>query len=278
LDFSIKEKEFKREHVFDQKDFDLAENLSKKLKEELKELLKGVVFFGSGARGNPVKGSDIDVLVILNDLKFIFSEEVITSIRLIIENVSASIDGNFHITNMKLSQFWEYLRDGDPILVNILREGIAVYDEGFFQPAQYLLQTGQIRPSKEAVWSYYSRAPKTLKSAEKKMLSTIVDMYWAVIDSAHAVLMHIDEVPPAPHQVADMLEKHFVDTNILEKKYLSIIRKFYGLAKDIGHEKLLEVNGERIDNLLIEADDFVKRMKLILQMDKSKLKSHGKRI
>lgn len=278
MDFSIREKEFKREHLYDQKDYDEAEKLSKELKKELQDILKGVIFFGSAARGNTKEGSDIDVLVILNDLKFIFSEEVITSIRLIIENVSSTIDTNFHITSMKLSQFWEYLRNGDPILINILREGISVYDEGFFLPAQYLLESGQIRPTKEAVWSYYSRAPKTLKSAEKKLLSTIVDMYWAVIDSAHAVLMHIDVVPPAPHQVADMLEKYFVETNNLEKKYLSIIRKFYGLAKEIGHEKLLEIDGARIDNLFLEADDFVKRMKLILEMDKSKLKSATKRI
>ena len=277
MNFEIKTRKRHFTYHYHDVDYKLAEDLSSKLKKELGELLKAVVFFGSAARGKATPGSDLDILLILNDIKFVFSDEVIASVRVIIENTALTVSEKFHITTMQLGQFWDYVRQGDPIIVNMLRDGVSIYDEGFFEPAQVLLETGKIRPTKEAVWSYYQRAPRTLKEADKKMLSLIVDMYWAVIDSAHAALMHIDILPPAPQHVAELLDENFVTTGLLEKKYLNILRKFYMLAKEIGHEKMLEVDGKKIDTYMLEAHDFVKRMRFILHQDAKKLKHHVKK-
>lgn len=259
------------EYHYDIEDLKLTEQFSKKLKEELGLLLKAVVLFGSGARGTPDKESDIDVMLVLNDLSIVLSQEVVTSLRVLIENVASQISSKFHITTMHLSEFWDYARKGDPIIVNILREGKSVYDEGFFLPFQTLLDQGKIRPTKEAVWAYYLRAPKTIMSAQNHLLQAIVDLYWSVIDAAHAALMHIDVVPGAPHTVGDLLEEHFAKVGLLDKKYVRILRKFYMLAKDIGHNKLTKISGKNVDGYILEAQDFVKRMKYIISQDKEKL-------
>ncbi len=259
------------EYHFSENDLELTQKFSEKLKEELGDLLKAVVLFGSGARGTDVKGSDIDVMLVINDLTIVLSNEVITGLRVIIENTAAKISPDFHITTMHLSEFWDYARQGDPIIVNILREGKTVYDEGFFQPFQTLLDEGRIRPTKEAVWAYYLRAPKTIKEVQWKMISSIVDLYWAVMDSAHAALMHIQVLPGAPHQVGDLLDEHLVKIGLLDKKYVRILRKFYMLAKDIGHHNLTEISGKEIDKFILEANDFVKRMKFIISQDQEKL-------
>ena len=266
--------EYKKRPVnyhFDEADLKLTEEFSKKLKEELGPLLKSVVLFGSAARGTPDKDSDIDVMLVLNDLTIVLSQEVISSLRVIIENVASSVSDNFHITSMHLSEFWDYARQGDPIIVNILREGKSVYDEGFFLPFQTLLDEGKIRPTKEAVWAYYMRAPKTIRSAQTHLLSSIVDLYWAVIDAAHAALMHVDVTPGAPHTVGDLLEEHFVKKGLLDKKYVRTLRKFYMLAKDVGHQQLKKISGKDIDGFILEAQDFVKRMKFIIGEDKDRL-------
>ena len=249
----------------------LATDFSKKLKKELKDFLKGVVLFGSTIRGEQTKSSDIDVMIILNDMTVVLSNEVYTGLRVIIEKCATEVSQDFHITTMHLSEVWDYAKQGDPILVNILREGMAVYDEGFFQPLQMLLDTGKIRPTKEAVWAYYLRAPKSLKNAKNHLQQAIVDMYWAVIDASHAALMHLDVVPGAPHKVADLLEEHFVRTKLMDKRTVVSVRKFYKLAKDIGHQRMVKLTGKEVDNLLLEAHAVVKNMKLLINRDKLEL-------
>ena len=83
------------QYHYDKEDLQLTKIFSKKLKAELNDLLKCVILFGSAVRGDNTKESDIDVMLILNDLTVVLSEEVITSLRVIIENV-ASVTGRIH--------------------------------------------------------------------------------------------------------------------------------------------------------------------------------------
>ncbi len=272
VEISLEPRERGVKYHYSEDDVKLAKELAEKLKKEMGDMLKAVVVFGSVARGDAIKGSDIDVLLIINDLTIVLSSEVIQSLRVLIENVAGKISKDFHITQMHLSNFWDYMRQGDPVIVNMLREGMPVYDEGFFLPAQALLDKGRIRPTKEAVWTYYQRAPKTLKNAEGHLLGAIVDMYWACIDAAHAALMHIDVVPGAPSHVAQLLDEHFVKKNFLDPSYVKILTQFYDLAKNVGHQQLVKMSGKDIDKYLAQAHDFVKRMKFILGHDPKKLK------
>ncbi len=272
VEFSVKQRKRPVVYHYNQGDVQLAKELADALQKEMKELLKAVVVFGSVARGDAKKGSDIDVLIILNDLTIVLSQEVVTSLRVLIETVAGKISQEFHITTMHLSNFWDYVRQGDPVIVNMLREGMPVYDEGFFLPAQTLLDEGRIRPTNEAVWTYYQRAPKTLKNAEWHLLEAIVDMYWACIDAAHAALMHIDIIPGAPSQVAELLKEHFVKKNFLDNSSVRTLQQFYDLAKDIGHHQLVKMSGKDIDMYLLQAQEFVKKMKFILNISPKKLK------
>jgi len=271
VEIALQPRERPVKYHYSEQDVELAKKLADDLRVEMDDFLKAVVVFGSVARGDTKKGSDIDVLLILNDLTIVLSEDVITSLRVLIENVAGKISSNFHITTMHLSNFWDYVRQGDPVIVNMLREGMPVYDEGFFLPAQALLDQGRIRPTNEAVWTYYMRAPKTLKNAEGRLLGAIVDMYWACIDAAHAALMHIDVVPGAPSHVAELLHDHFVKKKLLDASYVKTLRQFYDLAKKVGHHQLIHLSGKDVDKYLLQAQDFVKKMKYLISQDPKKL-------
>ena len=272
VEISFEYKKRPVEYHYDEQSEKLAEEFSAKLQQELGDLLKGVILFGSAVRGDNQAESDIDVLLLLNNLDIVFSDEVISGLRVIIENAASSVSEKFHITNMHLSEFWDYVKQGDPIIVNMLREGKPIYDAGFFRPVQTLLDEGKLRPSKEAVWVYYLRAPNTIRRAKERMLGSIVDLYWAVIDAAHAALMYVDVIPGAPHQVADLFAKHFVEKNLIDKKYERIIRQFYTLAKDVDHKNVRSVSGSEVDAYVTQADDFVKRVRLLLDRNKEELK------
>ena len=91
-------------------------------------------------------------------------------------------------------------------------------------------------------------------------MQAVLDLYWAVIDSAHAALMKIGEVPPSPEQMADILHEKLVKTGHLEQKYSAIMQKFYTLQKQILYRQVRVISGKEYDSLLKDAETFVARM------------------
>lgn len=245
-------------------DLKTAQLFTKKLQNELQDFLKGVILFGSSARKEATEMSDIDVLVVTNDLDFKMTKELVETYRIIIENLIAKTSNRLHVTSMTLSSFWDYSRAGDPVAMNIIRDGVALYDNGFFQPMQMLLKDGRVRPSEESVWRYFSRAPKTLTNSRWHLLQATLDLYWAVIDAAHAALMKQQQIPPSPDHVADLLEKVFVKNRELEPKYVETMKRFYNLSKMITHREVQEITGQEYETYFKEAVAFVNRMKKII--------------
>lgn len=246
-------------------DSNLAKKFAEQLKKELSDFLISVILFGSSVRKDQTAQSDIDLLVITDDATFTITEPMIETYKIIVENLVARISPKFHITSMTLTSFWEHTKAGDPVVVNMLRDGVALIDIGFFDPLQKLLKQGRIRPSPESVWRYYGRSPKTLLNSRWHLLQATLDLYWAVIDSAHAALMHHNEIPPTPEHVADLLERVFAKHKLLEKKYVDTMRKFYRMSKMITHREIKEVSGPEYERLYVEADEFVRRMRGLIE-------------
>jgi len=204
---------------------------------------------------------DIDILVIIDDVSIFPSKEFIQTYRIIVQNLVGQISTRLHVTTFKYTTMWEYVRIGDPIAINILRDGVPIIDSEFFRPLQLLLNQGRIKPSREAVWTYFYKAPNTLQNARFRVVSACVDLYWAVMDSAHAALMTLEEIPPSPEYVGDMLEEKMVKPGLIEAKYVTIARNFYRLSKMIEHRDIKSVGGAEFENYYKEAEDFVGRMK-----------------
>ncbi len=240
-------------------DLGLAYEFSKRIYDEFGNFLKAIILFGSVAR-NKQKTGDIDLLVIIDDVTTELSPEIVQTYRIIVEKTVAGTSTKLHVTSLKLSTFWEYVRSGDPVGINILREGVALLDTGFFDPLHALLVRGRIRPSPESVWTYFTRAPKTIHNSRWHILQAALDLYWAVIDSAHAALMKLGETPPSPDHVADLLEQRLVRTGLLEGRYADIMRMFYLLQKQILYRDVKELSGAQYDKLLKDAQDFVAQM------------------
>ncbi len=265
MEFKILKKENENIHRYPTEYVEIAEKFAKVLKKELNDFLMGVVIFGSTVRKEATTKSDIDVLVVTDDASFQLTEALVEGYRIIVENAIVKVSPKLHITSMTFTSFWEYVKAGDPVAVNILRDGVALYDKGFFDPLQRLLHHGRVRPSEESVWRYFGRAPKTLLNSRWHVLQATLDLYWSVIDSAHAALMRKNQVPPTPDHVADLLEKVFVKPKLLEKKYADTMRKFYKLSKMITHREIKEVKGAEYEKYYLEADAFVRRMKKLIE-------------
>ncbi|MFH1455701.1 MAG: nucleotidyltransferase domain-containing protein [archaeon] len=268
MKFPVKARQKKDRIKYNKKDFEIARLFTERLYKEFGTFIRAVVLFGSVAKRKQTT-QDIDILVVLDDLKIKFSDDVVQTYRVILEKIIANIDPQrLHIQSMKFTSFWEYARVGDPVAINILRYGVALIDTGFFDPLQALLDDGKIRPSKEAVYTYFTMAPASLHKARQHTMSAVVDMYWAVIDASHAMLMELGEIPPTPEHVADLLDMKMVKKGLLKKSDANIMRKFYKLFKDITHRQIKEVKGKDYDKLMKEAEYFVNVAKRFLEKRK----------
>lgn len=265
MEFDIKKSENPNTRKYEKEDLQLAYDFSKRVYDEFGQLVKAIVLFGSTAKyGKKSSKGDIDILVIVDDVSMVMTREIIETYRIITEKTIVKVSPRLHVTSIKLSTFWEYIRSGDPVGMNILRSGVPLLDTGFFEPLRALLIRGRIRPSPEAIWTYFARAPRTVHNAKWHVLQALLDLYWAVIDAAHAALMKLGTTPPSPDHVAEMLNEKMVKPKIITKRYSDIMAKFYKLQKDITYRNVKDVSGKQFDLYVKDAEDFVNEMERVI--------------
>ncbi len=224
---------------------------------------------GSLFRGE--KSNDIDVYIIIDDtdVKKMSRVELKDKLRAIITGMgmeASAITGvkkQFHVQTYILTDFWENLKEANPVIFTLLRDGVPLYDRGVFVPWKILLKSGKIKPSREAIDMNMEIGEKLIERTKYKMLSVVgEDLYYAILNPAQAAIMLYGLPPPTPKETIDLFDKVFVKKEkLLESKYVQIlsnIRKYY---KDIEHGKTKEMKGKDIDKLLEEATDFMERIK-----------------
>lgn len=266
MEFKIEKRERKIELHFPEKEFNIAREFAKRVYQEFGTFVKALILFGSTMKGRLAKEGDIDILIIIDDVSVNLTRELTQTYRVIIEKILADMPDSerLHIQSMKFSSWWEYVRAGDPVAINVLRYGISLVDTGIFDPLQALLDNGRIRPTKEAIHTYFVMAPASLYRAKDHLLSAMVDLYWAAVDAAHAALMALGEIPPNPEHVADMLEKKMVKKGLLKRKYADIMQKNYTTFKKIIHRDIKEVDGAEYDKYRKDTVIFVNEIKKFL--------------
>jgi uncharacterized protein (UPF0332 family) len=275
MDFPVRRNHFASKHTEDDKA--IAYKFAARIYKELDRLCRAIVLFGSVTeqtpeeRKHPDPTGDIDVLIILDDVTVEFTDEIITAYRLMTEQCIRDVSSRIHVTTVKFTTFWEYMRAADPVMMNVLRSGEALIDTGFFEPMQHLLRQGRIKPSTEAVWSYYLRAPQTLQNSQWHIMQAALDLYWATIDAAHAALMAAGETPPSPKHAAEMLRTVYVEKGLLEERYVQTMEHFYALSKDIQHRRMSVMSAEYYDELYSQAKDFVEKMRSFLPTEEPSL-------
>ena len=266
MKFQVRKKPVKNIDIYLQQDVEIARKFAKLIYKEFGTFIKALVLFGSTLKTPRGPKKDIDILIILDDVTVQFSKELVETYRIITQKIIADVSPQkLHIQTMKFTSFWEYVRNGDPVAINILRNGLALIDTGFFDPLQALLDQGRLRPSEESIYTYFTMAPASLSRANNHMLTACVDLYWAAIDASHAVLMKFGEIPPSPDHVADLLERKLVRKRHINKKYSDMMRKLYILFKKITHREIKTISGIEYEKYRKLSETFVNKMKKYIE-------------
>jgi predicted nucleotidyltransferase/uncharacterized protein (UPF0332 family) len=245
------------------KESDIAMDFATKLYKKFNKLIKSVVLFGSTARQSTVAGSDVDIIIILDDVSVSWDQELIAWYRQELDKMVRRnpYQKSLHINTIKLSTWWEDLMKGDPVVINVLRYGEAMIDlAGFFEPLKYLLLKGKIRATPESIYSALQRAPVHIARSKFAELSSIEGLYWAMVDSAHAALMAAEVPPASPEHIPVDLKEQFVNTGKLKMKYIIWYRDLLLLHKKISHGKTRDLRGVEIDEWQEKTEEFLETM------------------
>ena len=242
---------------------DIAFDFATKVYKKFRDVIKAIAVFGSVPKAQTNPKRDIDMIIIIDDCTINWDDELIAWYReelaklLIAQNYKKEI----HINTVTLTAFWDEVRAGEPLVINVIRYGEPIIDlGGFFDPLKVLLARGKIRPSPEAVYTTMERSLKHLARANGSILGSVEGFYWAMVDSSHAALMAYKIVPPSPENVPELLKTNFVDKKILSKEYLQWFEDVRKKAKAILYGETTRLSGKELDELQHKAEDFVNKL------------------
>lgn len=246
-----------------------VEILKKFTKEVLKKygpVIRSIVLFGSTARGESRGESDIDVFVILDDTRGKITPQFKEKIEDDLDVIAKKCNKQLSVQQpYLLTEFWGMVREGHPIIFNFIREGVPVFDRDIFTPIKRLLQMGEIRPSKEAVEKYIERGPKRIRRVENaKIYMVVEDCYYAMLESAQAVLMFLGKIPPRPSDAPDTLRKTLVKMKFLDDTVVKDLEDIIEIRKGVEHKRIKAVTGSDLDAWIDKTKAFVKKMQQLI--------------
>ena len=138
--------------------------LTDRLVEKLKYNLVSIILYGSVARDEADKYSDMDIIVITR------KSEKDDEIHRICDNVSDIFSERLETRALDKKELEERYRLGDDFLINVMKDGIVVYDpEGYYSN---FLSRGIPKVSKELINKKLEKAHKWLENAGKSFKSS----------------------------------------------------------------------------------------------------------
>lgn len=243
------------------------------------------VLAGSLVQGKATKTSDIDVWVVIDDtdVKKMTRAELKDKLRAIIIGMGieageiTGVKNKLNIQVYILTDFWNSLKEANPVIFTLLRDGIPFYDRGMFMPWKQLLKMGKIKPSPEAIDLFMSSGEQMLKRVDRKIKAIgMDDIFWAICTPSQAALMLYGVPPPTPKETPKMMKDIFVKKEkILEKGYVDILEKNIKVRKGLEHGTKKKISGKEVDDLLKGAEKYLKRIKKLFDEIDVKKKEEG---
>ncbi len=239
----------------------------------LKKFEKYIVSYvlaGSLVQGRATPESDIDVFIVIDDtdVKKMTRAELKDKLRAIIVGMGidagnmTGIKNKLNIQVYIMTDFWDNIKEANPIIFTFLRDGIPFYDRGIFMPWKQLLKMGKVKPSPEAIDMYKATGDQMLQRMKFKMNEVAMeDSFWATFTPSQAAIMLYGLPPPTPKETPELMREVFVKKEkLLEDEYVKILEKILKVRKDMEHFVKKDITGTELDDLVASVDKYLKRL------------------
>lgn len=266
MDFKQQTKPKSNEKNYHLENLKIARDFSKELLKEMNDLVRSIVLFGSNSNNTQKKTSDIDIMIVLNNVSVFVTPELREAYKIITNKLNSTIGNNkIHLMTINLSDLWDMSRKGDPVIINVLRYGMPIFDRDLIEPLQYLLEIGKIRPTKEAIYNYTARSKTLFEETDKHIQNSILDLYYATIDIMHATIMTQNITPPSPKDMPEIFAKTFKNKPIA--KYSKDIKELYKLTKEIENGPNKQFTGKELDSLKTKTKKIIEDLDKFIQIE-----------
>jgi predicted nucleotidyltransferase/uncharacterized protein (UPF0332 family) len=238
---------------------------------KFEKYIMSYVLAGSLIQGKATPTSDIDVWIVIDDtdVKKMTRVELKDKLRAIIIGMGieageiTGIKNKLNIQVYILTDFWDSLKEANPIIFTLLRDGVPFYDRGTFMPWKQLLRMGRIKPSREAIDLFMSTGEQSIRRV-KNALKTMgmEDTFYAILTPSQAAIMLYGLPPPTPRETPEVMEEIFVrKEKMLKKEFVDILRKNVELRKKIEHGEKKELSGTELDAYINNSERYLKEIR-----------------
>ncbi len=248
----------------------IAEIHKNMILKKFEKYIVSYVLAGSLTQGRATPTSDIDVWVVIDDtdVKKMTRAELKDKLRAIIIGMGieagelTGVRNKLNIQVYILTDFWDSLKEANPVIFTLLRDGVPFYDRGMFMPWKQLLKLGKIKPSAEAIDMFMGSGEQMLQRAHFKIKEIgMEDTFYAILTPSQAALMMYGVTPPTPKETPELMRELFVKKEkLLEEEFVKILETNINVRKELEHGSKKDLSGKEVDKLISDAERFLKRI------------------
>ena len=249
-----------------------AEDFARRVRTVLGDRVDSIVLYGSVARGEAGPDSDVDVLVVGSA-----DDGIGREIRNIQSDQARETGYKFFVetTAYGRSEFLKYRRLGSPLIMNILEDGVVLYDTGVFSK----MRADSAHISDEEMEAIMDRrAARFLELADEALTTAEFDFdqgliraaanraYYAMFYAASAALARTDSRPPRTHGgVANQFGLRYVTTGLFDATLAGALGETYELRRQSDYLLDVDFTESDVAAAVERAREFVSRVKKMLE-------------
>ncbi|MFZ8855752.1 MAG: nucleotidyltransferase domain-containing protein [Candidatus Nanopusillus sp.] len=226
-------------------------NFSKDLIEKVDGLVKSIVLFGSYVENKENEKSDIDLLIIIDD---VYAKDLNITVPFYFDNLNKILADEkykkIHVTTLTLSKFWEMILNGDPLVLDILRKGEPIIDPaGIFGSLKKMLENGLIKTSPEYLEIMKKRAEEGINYANLMLIKAFEGLYNSVVTISQYYLIKNNINIYSPEDILNKFEELKKKRKISSEVY-NYYKKVYEYMKKIEHREIRNVDLDLLKEFL----------------------------
>ena len=248
-----------------------AEDFARRVLAALGDRVEAIVLYGSVARGDAGPDSDVDVLVVGSG-----DDGIGKSIREVESDRARETGYRFFVetTAYGRGEFLKFLRLGSPLIMNILEDGVVLYDTGIFSEARaYGAQLSDAEIEIMMDWRvarHLELADEALGDAEFVLNSghlrnAAERAYYTMFHAASAAVAKTDVRPPRTHRgVANRFGLRYVTTGLFDASLAGALGEIYELRRQSDYHLDVDFTEGDVAAAVERAGEFVRAVREML--------------